>query len=883
MPPRLKFSAGVFALGIALFGAAAGQRPQPSSSPPSLDPLVTPGCHRGTITEVTLTGTGLSDPLAGWLGAAGSVTLLPSVTTGKDSTKIRARIEVPATAAPGLYRLRLAAGGGLTNFRPFCVDGLPEVTQAKDNHGPATAQAVLVPCVVTGRIDAESSDYYKVSVAVGQRVSFEVLGRRLGSKLDPILRLRDPTGREVPQAYSDDAPGLQTDARLTHTFGVAGDYIVEIRDTTNQGGPEFRYRLRIGDFPCAVTPLPAAVKRGTKLAVNFAGPQVEGVAPVEVQAPADPAVEAINVTPKGPNALPGWPVSLLLSDHDELLAGDGIGTLAQAQWLTPPCGVTGRFLRKGQRDHFAIAAKKGQRFLIAVQTAELLSPAEVYVTMRDGSGTELARTDPQREPAIDFTAPADGNFFIVAEHLNYTFGPCEVYRLTVTPPAPRFELALGTDRAAVPQGQAALVPVATLVRQDFGGPIELSVVGPPGLTGSVTVPPGVQVVPPPPEVPGAEPIPPAPPAAQLPIHAAADLPPGAYEVTVRARAVADGKELVAFASTKAVVQDQMGGLPYPPRDWLRGVGVAVLPRPPFTLAALWERPESVRGLGNTLVVVATRDAGFEGEIALTAEGLPPGARATARSIPIGKAETALEFRVSETTALGSFPFSIIGRGRQDAHEFIATLQPPPLLVGLPFELKVEPNPLPLEAGGSATLTVRAARKGGYAGPIGLELRNLPAEVSASRATIGPGKTSATMRLSAVATAPLASRGDVDVLGTAPLANQQAASSPFTIRVQSPPPALTVKIEPTEVNLKPRGKVKLKAMVERKHFAGPVTVTMEGLPSKVTAPAVTIAPEQSSAEVELTVAADAEPGSHEATLTAKGAATVSVRLGIHIEK
>ena len=73
---------------------------------------------------------------------------------------------------------------------------------------------------------------------------------------------------------------------------------------------------------------------------------------------------------------------------------------------------------------------------IAAQTTELHSPADVYVTVRDGGSSELAHTDPQRDAFIDFTAPADGDFFIVAEHLNYAFGPSEVYRLTVTPPTP---------------------------------------------------------------------------------------------------------------------------------------------------------------------------------------------------------------------------------------------------------------------------------------------------------------------------------------------------------------------------------------------------------------------------------------------------------------
>ncbi len=889
MPPRLRSSAVVFALVLALFGVqlAPGDSSGAklgTSGAPHLDPIVTPGCQRGTTLEIKLTGSGLNDPLAGWVGAAGRVRLFPSATTGKDSTEIRAGIEVPADAALGMYRLRLASFGGLTNFRPFCVDGLPEVAESGDNHGPATAQPVPVPCVVTGRMNVETSDYYRISVASGQRVSFEIIGRRLGSSFDPLLRLRDASGSELVGAYSDDAPGLQTDARLTHTFVAAGEYIVEVRDTTNKGGPDFVYRLRIGDFPCAVTPLPAAAKRGAKVTVNFAGPQVEGVRPVEIAAPVDPSLEAMSVAPIGPSGLPGWPVSLLLSDHDELICGDHVGTLAEAQRLSPPCGVTGRFLHKGQKDHFAVAAKKGQRFLIAAQTAELLSPAEIYLTVRDGAGAELARTDPHREPTIDFTAPADGNFFIIAEHLNYSFGTSEVYRLTVTPPTPGFDLTLGTDRITVPQGQAALIPVATLVRRDFGGPIELSVVGPPGLAGTVTVPAGVQFVPPPPpEAPSAEPTPIPPPVAQLPIHAAADLSPGAYEVTVRAKAMVDGKELVAFASTKAAVQAQMSGLPYPPRQWLRGVGVAVTPKPPFALASLWERPEAVRGLGNTLVVVATRDAGFHGEIALSAVGLPSGVSASSRSIPATKAETAIEFRLSGIAPLGSIPFTVFGRGRQDDREYMAMLQPPPLLIGLPFELRIEPNPVPLEAGGKARLIVTAMRKGGYEGPIGLELRNLPAEVSAGRATIAPGKMAATMSLLAAANAPLASRGDVDVLGTAPMGNQQAASAAFTIRVQAPPPLLTIKVEPPAVTLNPGGKLKVKVMIERQHFTGPVAVTIEGLPAKVSAPAVTIPAEQSATEVELTAAADAEAAKSDATVTAKAAFAAIVKIGVRVEK
>src|SRR5207244_6738369 len=185
-------------------------------------------------------------------------------------------------------------------------------------------------------------------------------------------------------------------------------------------------------------------------------------------------------------------------------------------------------------------------------------------------------------------------------------------------------LTLASDRVDVPQGQAGLIAVQTLIRSDYGGPIELSVVGPPGLSGVLAVAPGAQSGPPPaPGQRGGAPF------AMLPVRAAADLAPGAYEVLVRAKATVDGREVVAFASTAAAVSQGLAGLPYPPRTWLRGVGVAVLPRPPVTLSARWEPPEAVRGLATTLVVTAEREKDFDGDVALSLVGLPPNVTAAA--------------------------------------------------------------------------------------------------------------------------------------------------------------------------------------------------------------------------------------------------------------
>lgn len=873
---------------LAAAGLAAGQRRGLLSAAPTLDPVVPLGGQRGTSVDLTISGTNLSDPLAVWTSWAAApvrVTLPAGGAPRKDSTVLPVKVELSSEVPLGWHRLRLATAHGLTNARPFCIDVLPQVVESNDNHSSATAQPVPVPCVVVGRADAEQSDFFKFSVSAGQRVTFETLGRRLGSAFDPVIRLHDVrAGRDIPAALSDDAPGLQTDARLSHTFVTAGDYVVEIRDTTHKGGKDYWYRLRIGDFPCALAPLPLAAKRGATVTVHFAEdvrgqPGTALAAPVTLTAPTDPALDCVPVVPAGANGVPGWPVELLLSDHDELFATTSLQTPTEAMRLPLPSGVTGRFVRRSQKDHYVFAAKKGQGLQLVAQTADVHSPADVLLTLMDAKAAVVARSNPDAATAaIEFTPAADGDYTVVAEHLNYGFGPTEFYRLVVRPRLPGFELALTTDRLDIPQGQLALLPLQQLTRHSFGGPIEVSVVGPAGLSGTVIVPENAQS---PPAATG-QPEPPA--AALLPVRAAVDLPPGPYEIKVRARAMIDGKEFATFASTRPAVSRDLGNLAVPPRVWQRSVGVGVTPKPPFTLAAKWDRPEAVRGLATKLIVTATRDAGFDGDIALTVNDLPANVAATAQKVAKDHTETTIDMQLKEQAPLGTFAFSVVGRSQHQGHEYAAIVLPPPLVVALPFDLAATPNPLTLTAGETAKLTLRATRKGGYDGPVTLEFRNLPANVTVPKASIAKGQDQVEVELTAAANAALGARGDVSVLGIAPLGNQQAASPNFTVRVQPPPPVLTLKAEPPAVNIKSGGKATVKVTIDRKNVTGPAAVTVEGLPEKVTAAPVQVAADKNEATIEFAAAADAPPAKAEAMIKGQvGMIIATTKVAVQVEK
>jgi hypothetical protein len=226
---------------------------------------------------------------------------------GKEPAKLRVVLEVSKDAPLGFQTVRLATARGMSNFRTFCIDDLPQAMEVDTNQNKTTPQALVVPSVMIGRADAEKSDWYKVTVKAGERLSFEVIGRRLGSAFDPQITLHSAaTGREIPGGHSNDSPGSQTDPRLSYTFKDAGDYLVEVRDMMYRGGPDYFYRLRVGDFPLATSPLPLAAAR-SKVSVGFAGPHVEGVAPVEVTVPSDPTTDIVWVTPKFANGCRAGP------------------------------------------------------------------------------------------------------------------------------------------------------------------------------------------------------------------------------------------------------------------------------------------------------------------------------------------------------------------------------------------------------------------------------------------------------------------------------------------------------------------------------------------------------------------------------------------------
>jgi hypothetical protein len=752
-------------------GSAWTQKPPPPVKPNPQAPVLTMpaplGLQRGTALELTLTGSNLAGPTGLLTGFPCKVSIPNDNKNGTDNAKLRVRLEVPADAAVGFHRFQLATRRGLSNLRLFCVDDLPQVQHVPGKHSRAAAQPVPVPSVAVGRLDSEASDFYRITVKAGQSLSFDVLGHRLGGPIDPQLFLYDGTGRHE-LAHANDSPGAQTDPRLRFTFKEAGAYLLEISDVLNRGGADYWYRLRIGDFPLATEPIPMAVRRGSKTTVHFAGPAVAGVAPIEVTAPTDAGVTTLWVAPKGPTGLHGWPVALAVTDQPEQVEQEPNNEPAKANPLPVPGGVTGRFEQPNDSDLYRITAKKGQRLRIQVETLTLYSPTLVYLMVRDAKGKELAKSNPQAPPPvdqrIDFTAPAEGVYLIEVQHLNYVGGPDEAYHLSVAPLRPDFDLALGLDRFDVaPGGVTPLIVSAT--RRGYAGPIELSVVGPPGFKGEIVLAAGQ-------------------PFTTLYLQAGPDLNPGPYLLQVRGKAVIEGGTVTELVNVQKAVSDSLAGLTYPPRQLDTQIALAVKEKAPFQLSVHIEPHTTAPGLPVNLVVRAVREPGFAEEIALgPAEGLPPNVKPPAlKPIPKGQSEIKVPLDLNAKAPLGKYHITLMGRAKYQKQDYRVYAQPATVTIAPPFELTLTPAELRLSPGGKGKLKVTAARNR-YEGPITLQLRNLPAKVMAAKADIPQGKAEVEIDLTAAPDAPAARRADVNILGTAPaLGNQQRASPNFAISV-----------------------------------------------------------------------------------------------------
>ncbi|HLJ55381.1 MAG TPA: PPC domain-containing protein, partial [Chthonomonadaceae bacterium] len=132
---------------------------------------------------------------------------------------------------------------------------------------------------------------------------------------------------------------------------------------------------------------------------------------------------------------------LVIGDEPELMETEPNNSSAEAQQLTIPCVMNGRFQNGEDVDWYKFTVTAGQEVTFAVDCARLedkihdIAPhADPMLVVFDSAGNELARNDDyyRADPLVHYKFEKAGEYRVQIRDVNYQGSPHWVYRLNVT-------------------------------------------------------------------------------------------------------------------------------------------------------------------------------------------------------------------------------------------------------------------------------------------------------------------------------------------------------------------------------------------------------------------------------------------------------------------
>ncbi len=712
------------------------------------------GARRGEPTEVTVTGAGLE----------GKPRLIAPFTAevavaGGDAASWKLKITPAADTPVGVYLVRVRTEDGLSNPFLFAVGQVAQVAEKEDNGSFDAAQVIPSPVVVEGQSAGNDVDFFRFPGRKGQRIVVDAQCARIGSGVDPSIRLT--TAGRGYVASADDTPGLQTDARLTTVLPDDGDYVIELSDSRYQGGGRPIYRLLVGPVPVADEVFPLGGRRGETVGLELRGGTLPGpsVAGATLLPPMDGGRDSFR--PRLTNHMlgiagPGEPVlevesipPLAVDVHPE--HREPADPAAPPIRAYAPAVFNGRIEPRGDEDRFVVGVAPGQKLHIEVAAAELGSALDGVLQVKGPDGAVLASADdtavPNQskakakaaakkaaainspDPSLNFTVPAGMTEITLSlRDLRGEGGPGFPYRLTVEPIAPAaFLVAPVEDQVNIPKGGTAAVAVA-VTRQGFDGPITLTVANPPA---GLTVRPGR--------------VNPGQSVGALTITAAAD---ASFEVA-QLKLIGEGQGPggpIVVAASKPLIFAEQGTLAtnVVPQE---GLPAATALPTPITLGAPSTPIEVVPGYGAAVPIQAVRSAGTE-DAALSFGTLPlPAGFALAGSTLAAKAiEGAATINAAPEAPIGPTVIALTAKGTIGGKERTLAVPSVTLEVVRPAAVELAAPAVEVKAGQTVEVKGKVARRGPFKEPVTVKLDALPAGVKADPVAVPPDQSEFTLKL-----------------------------------------------------------------------------------------------------------------------------------------
>lgn len=648
-------------------------------------------------------------------------------------------IAADAELGPVFWRLSCAQGG--TASRPFLIGDLPEWIETESNSRPEDAETVSLPVTLNGQIHGERDvDFFRFTANKGETICCEVLARRLGSPLDPLVSLVDESGRPMPvqELANGDDPILVMQA--PHT----GNYLLRVANLSFRGDPSFVYRINLERGRYVQAAFPATGQPGSTQEVEFLLADGSGE-PTVVQRRVDFPNSADGSFPFHPPDREFLGTTLQVDSRSYVIESEPNQPADSPQTISAG-GVLGRFDTPPDLDRFQFESPQGAVWSIRCRAFPPGNPALPVIRLLSHDGRELAEcrsiSAADGVCRINWTAPEARTYLLEARDLAYGSrgGPDFQYRLILNKNLPDFTLETESDHLNLGQGQTGKLKVTARRSGGCEGPIELQLSGLPDgieVTGN-RIEAGKQET-------------------EVVLKVSDSVAARPYDLILTGRAEVSGREIVRTARGRHLGHDSLGVSVGPAR--LERLHLTVTHKPLFRLYCQEAYQYAHRGSVFLYPMEIERLDGFDGEITLQIgdrqnrdlDGIQMrkvtvGPQDSEVLLPIYLPET-MAINVQSQSQLYSQAYARF-RDRHDRPQSVLVLSEkrnmirtlPPVVKLTAVDERIEGTP-----GGDATCRLLLERTSNFPGAMSLALVEAPEGIEIAPAAFSAGETEASLQ------------------------------------------------------------------------------------------------------------------------------------------
>ena len=651
-------------------------------------------------------------------------------------SRVTATVRVAADARLGEHIAHLRTNSGVTEFRAFYVEPLPQVDEIEPNDTIAAAQLIPSGVTASGRITAGDEDLFAIDAKEGEQLVVEAVAMRLGNVMfDSYLAMFDSEGNEI--ASSTGHPFSIQDGIMSVAVPRSGRYYISIREVDRGGSDVSYYRLHIGNFPRPIAAFPPGGKMGQTLSITFLGdPAGTYSQTVSLPDTFDRMFALSGATDRG--AAP-TPIPFRLSEHENAIESEPNDRIIDATPVVLRDAFCGIIQKPGDQDCYRFEAKAGDHYDVEVYARRVRSALDAVMELYDPSGNKILFNDDgakvtehqdaeQRAPDsyFRFKVPADGEYTLKIFDRLARGGPAYVYRVELNAVQPWMLVRLPRvqdpndlygqyrQQVFVAKGNhfACLVRART---KDFRGPLSLEIPElPDGVTmETMTIPAGTDAFP-------------------VVFHASEDAPLSGKLLSMRGAHTDPAKNISGGYYTIADLLRSKPGLARLKTKIAHRFPIAVTEKIPFRLELDPPNIPLVRDGKIDLTVRVIREKGFDREVMLVMPFLPPGVYTSAnQTVPADAEEAIFTLTAHPQITPRDWKLYVLGSSGEENDLYWASTPLVPLRVDKQF-VQADLSAAVGEPGQGIPLTCQLKKVAPFTGSATARLIGLPDGASAEK-------------------------------------------------------------------------------------------------------------------------------------------------------